>query len=194
MKKIMILAILGIIVMGGVLAGPLMSAVETPDYRVLGAYQDIEIRQYQPMIIAEVAVEGPRKEAIGDGFRLLADYIFGNNTTRQDIAMTAPVGQQASDQSWRVHFVMPAQYSTATLPQPNDQQVTIKEVPARQWAVISFSGTTSDENIKDHEQRLMNFIQTHAITVTGRPLYAFYNPPWTLPMLRRNEVMIEIKP
>ena len=204
MKRIMIFAILGIIVVGGVLAGPLMSAVETPDYQVIQSHQNIEIRRYEPMIIAEVEVEGPRKQAIGDGFRLLADYIFGNTTTGQEIAMTAPVeqqeevtmtappGQQA--RSWRVRFVMPSQYTIETLPQPNDQRVMIKSIASRHWAVIAFSGTMSDDNIKDHEKQLMHFVQTHEIAVTGSPLYAFYNPPWTVPMMRRNEVMIEIKP
>jgi hypothetical protein len=209
MKKrwFMITAIIGIVLIGLVAVGPIMSNVETPSYEVITVENNIEVRQYIPMIIAEVQVNGRREDAIGDGFRLLADYIFGNNIAQQDIAMTAPVEQQEStkiamtapvqQQSigdyWQISFVMPSEYTMETLPKPVNKHVTIKEIPAKTFAVITFSGTNSDKNVKDHENQLKKYVGDNELSVIGTPKYAFYNPPWTLPTMRRNEVMIEIQ-
>ncbi|MBC6414285.1 MAG: heme-binding protein [Chromatiales bacterium] len=202
----MIAAVIGIIVISGALVGPVVSNVEKPNYEVVASEQDIEIRRYQPMIIAEVEVEGQRRAAISDGFRLLADYIFGNNTVQQDIAMTAPVQQQTNQKiamtapveqqsigkSWRVSFIMPSAYSMDSLPKPNDARVRLTEIPAKKFVVIKFSGMGSDGNIAKHEKQLMDYIEANQIKTIGAPKYAFYNPPWTLPFMRRNEVMVEI--
>ena len=208
MKKtwIMITSIIAFILIVGVLAGPVMSDVEKPDYKVIQSEQNIEIRQYEPMIIAEVEVDGKREDAIGDGFRLLADYIFGNNTVQQvismtapvqqkenqKIAMTAPVQQQSAGKSWRMSFVMPSKYSMDSLPVPNNNRVRLKEILTKKFVVIEFSGTNSNENVTEHENQLMNYIEANQIKINDSPKYAFYNPPWSLPFLRRNEVMIEI--
>lgn len=204
----MIAAIVAVLVLGGVLAGPIMSDVERPDYEVISSAQaGIEMRRYAPMTIAQVTMQGEREEAIGDGFRLLADYIFGNNTVSQEIAMTAPVQQQASEKiamtapvqqqaegnAWTVSFVMPSDYTMETLPKPNNERVTLKQIPAKRVIAITFSGTNSDENIAEHEKQLKAYIQANNLQITGAPTYAFYNPPWTLPPMRRNEVMIELK-
>jgi effector-binding domain-containing protein len=204
----MIAAIVAVLVLGGVLAGPIMSDVQRPDYEVIStAEAGIEIRRYAPMIIAQVTMQGEREEAIGDGFRLLADYIFGNNTVSQEIAMTAPVQQQASEKiamtapvqqqaegnAWTVSFVMPSEYTMESLPKPNNERVTLKQVPAKRLIAITFSGTNSNENIAEHEQQLKAYIQANNLQTTGQPTYAFYNPPWTLPPMRRNEVMIELE-
>ena len=205
-KWTMITSIIALILIVGVLAGPVMSDVEKPDYKVIQSEQNIEIRQYEPMIIAEVEVDGKREDAIGDGFRLLADYIFGNNTVQQvisttapvqqkenqKIAMTAPVQQQSTGKSWRMSFVMPSKYSMDSLPVPNNNRVRLKEILTKKFVVIEFSGTNSNENVIEHENQLMNYIEANQIKINGSPNYAFYNPPWSLPFLRRNEVMIEI--
>ena len=205
-KWTMITSIIALILFVGVLAGPVMSDVEKPDYKVIQSEQNIEIRQYEPMIIAEVEVDGKREDAIGDGFRLLANYIFGNNTVQQvismtapvqqkenqKIAMTAPVQQQSTGKSWRMSFVMPSKYSMDSLPVPNNNRVRLKEILTKKFVVIEFSGTNSNENVIEHENQLMNYIEANQIKINGSPNYAFYNPPWSLPFLRRNEVMIEI--
>ena len=205
-KWTMITSIIALILIVGVLAGPVMSNVEKPDYKVIQSEQNIEIRQYEPMIIAEVEVDGKREDAIGDGFRLLADYIFGNNTVQQvismtapvqqkenqKIAMTAPVQQQSTGKSWRMSFVMPSKYSMDSLPVPNNNRVRLKEILTKKFVVIEFSGTNSNENVTEHENQLMNYIEENQIKINDSPKYAFYNPPWSLPFLRRNEVMIEI--
>jgi hypothetical protein len=205
-KWTMITSIIALILIVGVLVGPVMSDVEKPDYKVIQSEQNIEIRQYEPMIIAEVEVDGKREDAIGDGFRLLADYIFGNNTVQQvismtapvqqkenqKIAMTAPVQQQSTGKSWRISFVMPSKYSMDSLPVPNNNRIRLKEILTKKFVVIEFSGTNSNENVTEHENQLMNYIEANQIKFNGSPKYAFYNPPWSLPFLRRNEVMIEI--
>lgn len=203
----MIVAIIGIVLIGAIAAGPIMSDVETPNYEIGKSQDAIEIRQYEPMLIAQVQMSGKREDAIGDGFRLLADYIFGNNIANQDIAMTAPVQQQAStkiamtapvqQQSagnyWQVSFVMPSEYTMDTLPKPVNERVVLKEIPAKTFAAITFSGTNSDENVKAHEKILLEYVEANDLSVISTPKYAFYNPPWTLPPMRRNEVMIEIQ-
>ena len=208
MKKtwIMITSIIALILIVGVLAGPVLSDVEKPDYKVIQSEQNIEIRRYEPMIIAEVEVDGKREGAIGDGFRIIADYIFGNNTVKRDIAMTAPVQQQESQKiamtapvqqqstgrSWQISFVMPSKYSMESLPEPNNDRVRLKEILTKKFVVIEFSGTSSNENINEHENKLMNYIAANKLKIIGSFKYAFYNAPWTLPFMRRNEVMIEI--
>ena len=205
-KWTMITSIIALILIVGVLAGPVMSDVEKPDYKVIQSEQNIEIRKYEPMIIAEVEVEGKREDAIRNGFRLLADYIFGNNMVQQDItmtapvqqqesqkiAMTAPVQQQSTGKSWRMSFVMPSKYSMDSLPKPNNDRVRLKEILTTKFVVVYFSGTNSNENIAEHEKQLLNYIEANKLKITGSPKYAFYNAPWTLPFMRRNEVMIEI--
>ena len=206
-KWIIILSVILILLLAFTMLGPLMSNVEQPIYQVIRSERNIDIRQYAPMIIAEVEVQGKREEAVGSGFRMLADYIFGNNTVQQKISMTAtvqqqngekismtaPVQQQSQNGAWKVSFVMPSKYLIDTLPKPNDETVALKEVPAKTYAVILFSGLNSNENILLHEKQLMQYVEINQITTVGSPKYAFYNPPWTLPFLRRNEIMFEIK-
>ena len=128
-----------LILIGLAAVGPIMSNVEQPSYKVLSSTDKIQVREYAPTIVAEVKVQGTRAEAINQGFKILADYIFGNNTasdkiamtapvTQQEkltIAMTAPVTQQATDNAWIVQFTMPAQYTMDTLPKPNNSEITI---------------------------------------------------------------------
>jgi len=95
-----------------------MSLVEQPAYTVIRSFGDMEVRDYPPMIVAEVEVSGARKQAINAGFRLIADYIFGNNSPSKKIAMTAPVSQQSAGGAWKVRFVMPSGYTLETLPTP----------------------------------------------------------------------------
>lgn len=171
---------------------PVMSTTQTPAYAVIAAHGNIEIRRYAPMIVAQVQVQGPRKEAINAGFRTLADYIFGNNALQAKVAMTAPVQQQPSDGGWAVSFVMPRAYTMDTLPRPNTPDIALEAVPETTWAVIRFSGTHSDENLGTHEAELRQHIESQGIGTTGPPKYAFYNPPWVLPWMRRNEIMMEV--
>ena len=181
--------------------------VETPDYEVVAKEGQIEIRQYDAMIVAEVDAEGEREEAIGSGFRVIADYIFGNNlasenvamtapvTQRpsQNIAMTAPVTQQTVGASWKVRFVMPSEYTMATLPQPVNPEVKLIEVPASRFAAIQFSGLGNQRALDRRTEQLLDYLKQEGLSYMGEPTYAFYNAPWTLPFMRRNEVLIAIE-
>jgi len=176
-----------------------MSNVEQPDYKLITSKGNIEIREYPPMIVAEVQVSGERKQAISHGFKILADYIFGNNTLRDNtnelsekVAMTAPVIQEQNMDTWKVRFVMPKKYNLETLPTPNSKEVNLISWPARRFAVIRFSGVADDESIKQNTEKLRTFILDEMLKPIGGPLFAFYNPPWTLGFLRRNEVMLEM--
>jgi len=206
-KWIILSVIIVLTIIVALLIGTFMSNVERPKYQTIHTEGNIEIRQYEAMIIAEVKAIGKRKDAIGNGFSVLADYIFGNNTAHDNIKMTAPVKQQVNqkiamtapvqqrlntDQSWQISFFMPSEYTIDNLPKPNNNNVVLKEVSPKKFAVIKFSGTNSDDNINKHQQALMAYIKTNNINLVGSPVYAFYNPPWTLPAMRRNEVMVEI--
>lgn len=208
MRKRMLWIIVAVVILGGVLWGPIVSNVEQAKYTVVESHNDIELRDYAPMIVAEAEVSGERAQAINQGFRIIADYIFGNNAAAQKVAMTAPVIQQQSEKIamtapvmqesrgdvWNVRFVMPASYTLETLPKPNNPAVKLKEVKGRRFAVIRFSGGSGEENLKKHQHALLEFISAQKLSALSEPTYAFYNPPWTLPFLRRNEVMVEIAP
>lgn len=191
-------------------------AIEEPKYQVLKMESPYEIRLYEPMIIAEVNVEGDRDVASNRGFRLIADFIFGNNEGKgqisekismtapvtiepQKIAMTAPVtiestGQSKDNQTWRVHFVMPSEYTMQSLPKPKNNQVQIREIPSKQFAVYRYSGLNGEEKISNNIKELVNWINRQGLKIVGNAQLARYNPPWTLPPFRRNEILIEISP
>lgn len=179
--------------------------VPEPKYQIIKTENDIEIRQYPPLIVAQVQVKGERYAAINAGFKILADYIFGGNHSEQKISMTAPVtqetikismtapvSQQRMGEYWNIRFVMPEKYDLNTIPKPNNKSITLLEVPAKKYVVIRFSGRNSQGNLSEHEKILNNFILKHHLKELNPPIYAFYNPPWILPFLRRNEIMIEV--
>lgn len=205
--RYVLVALLAAIVLGGALSGTIMSLVEQPSYTVVKSLEDVEIRDYPPMVIAEVEVVGERRAAINSGFRLLADYIFGNNSPAQKIAMTAPVTQQAGEKiamtspvsqqarggSWKVRFVMPSRYTLEALPKPNYTTVKLVPVPAERFAAIRFSGLADDDSIARFQQRLFERLAEQGLTPQDETVMAFYNPPWTLPFLRRNEILVKLK-
>jgi hypothetical protein len=199
-------AVAGVLALGVALWGPIVSNVDQPKYTVVASDKNIEVRDYPPMIVAEVEVAGERRKAIREGFRTIADYIFGNNLSAQNVAMTAPVTQQASEkiamtapvtqqgdgEAWRVRFVMPANYTMETLPKPRNPAVELKKIEGKRFAVIRFSGMAGEPSLERHMDELKTYLGARNFTSLAAPTYAFYNPPWTLPFLRRNEIMIEI--
>jgi hypothetical protein len=201
-----IVGIVAALLLGAALWGPIVSNVEHPKYTLVERSGAIEIRDCAPMIVAETEVTGERREAIRKGFRIIADYIFGNNTAAQKVPMTAPVTQQGSEKiamtapvtqqgdgnTWRVRFIMPSKYTMEMLPKPNNVAVVLKEIPGKRFAVIRFSGMGGKDNLDRHTKELEEFIRAKKLTPLSPPTYAFYNPPWTLPLFRRNEVMVEV--
>ena len=168
------------------------SDVEHARYSVVSSLGDIEIRDYAAQIIAETTVSGERSSAISEGFRRLAGYIFGANQPGEKIAMTAPVGQMSAGENWRITFTMPANYSMKTLPKPNNQAVELIELPPQRLAAIRFSGLVDEGDLAQNLAKLMGYLEQQKLKPIGVPRYAFYDPPWTLPFNRRNEVLIEI--
>ncbi len=208
-RKTVVWVLIGIavvVLISALAAGPIMSRVEQPEYAISMSDGAIEIRSYGPMIAAEADVNGERKAAINEGFRLIAAYIFGANKPNtkiamnapvqqqgsQKIAMTAPVTQQSDGNTWKVRFIMPSNWSLETLPAPSDPRVTLKPVPAKRMLAIRFSGLAGDGVISEKADELRKYASSRNLAIVGEALLAFYNPPWTLPFFRRNEVMFEL--
>jgi effector-binding domain-containing protein len=180
---------------------------ETPKYSVSKKQNEIEIRQYSGYIQAEVTVEDTNyKSAIERGFSLLAGYIFGNNISRQKIEMTTPVQASQSEKiamttpvtvtgesSFTVAFIMPAEYTLETLPQPKDTRVHFTRLPARSMAAIRFSGYFQKDTIQKNKQRLSHWLEAQGFETEGDFIVAGYNPPWVPGFLARNEILIQIK-
>jgi hypothetical protein len=180
--------------------------VDEAKYVVLKSDKSIEIRQYPALILAEVKIKGKRYSAINTGFRALAKYIFGKNQSNQKIAMTAPVmqenisapstahqPQQIKDDIWQIRFVMPEKFTMASLPIPNNHSVMLYSTQPKKYIVIRFSGANTDKNLQEHRQILFDYINKNKLITVGNAIAAYYNPPWILPFLRRNEIMVELK-
>jgi effector-binding domain-containing protein len=193
-----------------------VAGIETPKYSVVEKRDGYEIREYEPQIVAEVTVEGPQDKALNQGFRKIADYIFGNNTkvsgagsgsekiamtapvleqtgTSEKISMTAPVLEQGTSGKHVVSFVMPSSYTLESLPKPGNSEVTLREVPKRKYAVLRFSGYAPESKSAKKKATLLDFAKRDALDTIGEPILAQYNPPWTPPFMRRNEVMVEVR-
>jgi effector-binding domain-containing protein len=190
------------------MAGNLM-AVEEAEYTVSSQQDEFEIRLYTPSIVAEVIVNGDFENASNAAFRKLFNYISGDNTRRDKIAMTAPVsqkpepekiamtspvGQRASGQGWAVSFMMPASYSMETIPEPVDPAVVLREVPAYRAAVIRYSGRWSEKGYQKHLDSLLEWIDQNGLVISGEPVWARYNAPFTPWFMRRNEILIALTP
>jgi hypothetical protein len=180
--------------------------VEEPAFNLLREDGAFEIREYAPTIIAETTLAGEAVKARNAGFQPLADYIFANDRNggeiamtapvtqakRQKIAMTAPVTQESSLAGWTIAFTMPANYTMETLPAPANRAVRLIQQPARRMAVLVFSGLTGEERMESKRLELFDRIAKESLSPVGEPVFAFYDPPWTLPFLRRSEVMVEV--
>jgi hypothetical protein len=183
-------------------------AVEKTKYTVLEKEDGFEIRQYDPQIVAETFVEGNIKEAGNEGFRRLYAYISGDNTRKQSVAMTSPVGQEVGsekiamtapvdqenkDNRWRITFIMPAKYTLETLPVPMDARVKLVKAPGRLMAAVRYSGTWSEGGYRKNKTLLEEFIQRRGLTRAGAAVWARYDPPFMPWFLRRNEVLIPVE-
>jgi effector-binding domain-containing protein len=182
-------------------------AIEEAAYKVLKKDTNFEIRDYAPHILAETVVEGDLEEAGNKAFNRLFRYISGGNRSREKVAMTAPVsqeamgekitmtapvGQQRVQENWAVSFMMPASYTLETLPEPEDPKVTLRQVPARRMAAVRYSGFWSEKNYLRYKLELESWIHERGLTIVGDPIWARYNPPFTPWFLRRNEILIPV--
>ncbi|PIT75518.1 hypothetical protein B9Z42_08465 [Limnohabitans sp. B9-3] len=195
-------------------------ATEEPRYDVRIAQGPFELRHYAPTLIAETVVDGDMDAASGKGFRLIADYIFGNNRAAGSqqaakIAMTAPVTMEPQSSKiamtapvtiepqsgntamveanqWRIHFVMPSQYTLANIPKPNNSAVTLRELPHKYFVVYRYSGFNTQAGVQEKTNETLAWAKQQSLQVIGTPQLSRYDPPWTLPMFRRNEIMVEV--
>jgi hypothetical protein len=210
----LILSLIGIALLLGVI-GMLVFVyviqnVEKPAYQVVAQDGDFELRDYPPLVIAEVTGTGSRQQSLSQGFGPLAPYIFAKERGGERIAMTAPVQQRAlaaddkiamtapvtqstaEDGRWTVQFIMPSEYQLEDLPAPGNSQVQLLQLPARRLAAVRFSGRTQDQAIASQQARLKTWLDERGLEPLGAPIYAYYNDPFTPGPLRRNEVMFEV--
>lgn len=197
---------------GGSVVG-LRHGTEEPRHSVEPLIRGVEIRRYGSRIAAETIVAANEEAARNAGFRRLAGYIFGGNRAAAKIAMTAPVAQQSSgargekiamtapvsqreeaDGKWVIRFFMPADKTMQSLPEPNDGAVKLVNVPAETVAVRRFSGLRSHSAVASQTAELMRTLRETGFEPIGTPAAWFYDPPWTIPMLRRNEIAVPVKP
>ena len=195
-------------------------AIEEPKYEVIVSDAQFEVRHYAPVLIAETIVEGDMDAASSKGFRLIADFIFGNNLSsntdkKSKIAMTAPVTvepqsskiamtapvtvePQAAEsnmktaKTWRINFVMPSQYTLANIPKPKNNAVSLREVPSKYFIVHKYSGFNTVSRVQTKTDETVEWAIKRSYKMIGTPQLSRYDPPWTLPMFRRNEIMLEI--
>lgn len=183
-------------------------AIEKAKYQVLESTENFELRQYAPRIVAETIVEGKFEEVGNEGFRLLYEYISGNNVKKQSIsmtapvtqavgsekiAMTAPVNQELAGEKWRITFLMPSGYTLETLPKPLDKRIKLKQEVGSLMAAIEYSGTWSQKRYEEKKALLQVELDKRGLRPIGVPVWARYDPPFMPWFLRRNEVLIPVE-
>jgi len=181
---------------------------EEHHYNILLEEGNYQVREYMPVLIAQTRTQGNDKTSSNKNFKKLAGYIFGDNVAQEKIDMTTPVLQedknekiamtvpvlvQESDSEWQMTFVLPAKYTMDTIPTPNNPEVEIKQQLGKKVATLRFSGLLNKEKIIDKTSELENWLAEKGYKAISQPYSAAYNPPWTLPLMRRNEVHIEIE-
>lgn len=185
--------------------------IEEPAYTAVSSHDGYEVRQYEPYIIAETRVTGAYDTAVNDGFRIIANYIFGGNTKKEPIAMTAPVVEQtapvvsekiamtvpvvetsAGDNEHLISFVMPSAYTLETLPTPDDSRVVLRKVEDETLAVLRFGWYATDARVEMQKEKLREFLERDGFEIVGEARVARYNPPFSAPYMQRNEILIPI--
>ncbi len=187
------------------------AGIEEPKYTVIEIIdQQTEIRLYAPRIAAEVTVtKADDNRTDSAAFGKLASYIFGQNKSNAKIEMTSPVEQSApakgnkiamtapvdvrnDKETMTMRFFMPSEYNLNNLPQPNDKTIKIISLPEHIVAVRKYSGFTKEDNIKEQEMKLADSLKSTKWKQNGNSRSYFYNPPWTLPFLRHNEIVLDV--
>lgn len=187
------------------------AAVEEAAYRVIEKENAFEIREYAPQLLAEIVVSEDFEAAGDEAFDPLFRYISGDNRSSEKISMTAPVSQKSAGTSagelirmtspvrqetsaddWVISFTMPSSYVPETVPVPTNPEIKIRSLPAQQFVAIRYSGFWDRESYLEKRAALEEWILERGLTITGSPVWARYNPPFTPWFVRRNEVLIPI--
>jgi len=161
-------------------------AYEEANYEVVKENQEYEIRKYSDRLVVET------NSTEGNGFRKLFNYISGNNEESQEIKMTVPVTQEIKNGSMTMQFYLPLKFNKDNVPKPSNSDIKILNIEGGYYAVIKYSGRSSDKNFLKNKNILEKKLKQDNITIISPPIRASYNSPFTLPMLKRNEVMYKI--
>jgi hypothetical protein len=167
-------------------------SADEPDYQLLQKEDDFEVRQYAPMVVATTEVNADFGDAGQIAFKRLFGYISGENSQQEEMAMTIPVIAKSSEKGWVFSFVLPREYQIDTAPKPLNLDVDVVQLTAKKVAVMRFSGTWSETPLKEKSTELSAWIVENKMTTLSEPSLATYDPPFALPFLRRNEVMITV--
>lgn len=187
-----VVVFIAVIIFGLVMYSFTFKDIETPKYAVIKTIDKVEIRKYPNLILAQTKLGSTEYKSSGNnGFRTVANYIFGGNSKQQKIAMTAPVIMNMGD-SASMSFVMPSEYEMDDLPKPASDQVQIRKQESKTLAVLRFGGYSDDEKIQKYAERLEEILNENNIKVIGALLYMGYNAPWDV-VNRRNEVAFEVE-
>jgi len=183
-------------------------AIEEPNFQIIRKIGTVELRQYDPYVVAEVVVDAPAEDAGRRAFPILAGYIFGKNRGEKKFAMTAPVIQMAAPMKMemtapvtqsvvqsgiQVQFLLPASVSLEFAPEPLDSRVNLRLIPASQLAAIRYSGTWSKVNYDENLLKLQTALSAAGVATQGLPVFARYNGPMTPFFMRRNEIWLALK-
>ncbi len=185
--------------------GEKVMAIEEPQFTLEKKTEFFEVRNYGPILVAQTRVKADFDDAGNKAFKILADFIFGNNKSQSKIDMTAPVSQQTEkiamtapvsmtkdSSNYIVQFTMPSQYTKETLPVPNDPRVEIVELPSRRLAVYRYSGSWSEERYQNKLKHFKEQLSANELFTKGEPVFSRYNSPFSLWFLRRNEIWFEL--
>ena len=182
-------------------------ATQEPTFVLESKKENYEIRKYKSMLVAETKIVAQFDDAGSKAFKILADYIFGNNKSKLKLEMTAPVTQQSqsekiemtapvsqikTQEGFLVQFTMPEKYTLETIPVPNDLRVELRVIPERLIAVYSYSGSWSESRYEEKLSEFQKALKADGIQVIGEPVFARFNSPFQLWFLRRNEIWLEI--
>jgi len=185
-------------------------AIESPRYKVIRENNRFEIREYEDYIVAEVEIDGDFASALQKGFGVLADYIFGGNTTKSHIAMTAPVTEQSvtsekiemtapvvsspieEGKKYRIGFSMPSKYNMDSLPEPKNKTISFRKIGKHKVAALNFSGNLNSKLAIRKAQELETWLVANNYSKKNNLIFAQYNPPWIPGVFRKNEVLAEL--
>jgi hypothetical protein len=188
---------------------------EKPKFEMLGKEGHVELRRYDPMLVAEVAIAGDHARGVDEGFDKLAKYIFGENTTHAEMSMTNPVfqehgieesamagmaapvvrekGLEAAGDTWRISFVLPSKFSLVTVPKPLDPDIQLHDLPAATVGVVEYSGNNTEEHMEKAASILKAWLASTRRIALSPIRWAQYDAPFTVPFLKRNEALVDVR-
>jgi hypothetical protein len=163
-----------------------LMAYEETNYEIVKENKIYEIRKYPNRLVIETS------SIQGNGFRKLFNYISGNNKDNEEIKMTVPVTQEIKNGNMTMQFYLPSKFNKNNAPKPINSEVKILTIEGGYYAVIEYSGRSSDKNFLKNKDILEKVLKQDSLLVLSPPIRASYNSPFTLPMLKRNEVMYRV--